>query len=234
MEKIKLKIWSNMEKNTLGFSLIEILVVVLLITIVSTTWMYYFQDFLQKQESNIHIQSLDQKIELLDKKVKSKTIYDYSLTLENNYIKVSENTYGLDNIVTFQRNSENSWYFSLSPIEENNIFQYIILKNWKKIEENNIPWDGNISVNISDWDIQISWKLWNTILNNSGFSYLDENKFLKIYDIVDNNNESTQSLIIQNISWLKKYKNWQNGNTLDTPIEIFFEYKWFQNTLILE
>lgn len=223
-----------MEKNTLGFSLIEILVVVLLITIVSTTWMYYFQDFLQKQESNIHIQSLDQKIELLDKKVKSKTIYDYSLTLENNYIKVSENTYGLDNIITFQRNSENSWYFSLSPIEENNIFQYIILKNWKKIEENNIPWDGNISVNISDWDIQISWKLWNTILNNSGFSYLDENKFLKIYDIVDNNNESTQSLIIQNISWLKKYKNWQNGNILDTPIEIFFEYKWFQNTLILE
>lgn len=223
-----------MEKNTLGFSLIEILVVVLLITIVSTTWMYYFQDFLQKQESNIHIQSLDQKIELLDKKVKSKTIYDYSLTLENNYIKVSENIYGLDNIITFQRNSENSWYFSLSPIEENNIFQYIILKNWKKIEENNIPWDGNISVNISDWDIQISWKLWNTILNNSGFSYLDENKFLKIYDIVDNNNESTQSLIIQNISWLKKYKNWQNGNILDTPIEIFFEYKWFQNTLILE
>lgn len=223
-----------MEKNTLGFSLIEILVVVLLITIVSTTWMYYFQDFLQKQESNIHIQSLDQKIELLDKKVKNKTIYDYSLTLENNYIKVSENIYGLDNIITFQRNSENSWYFSLSPIEENNIFQYIILKNWKKIEENNIPWDGNISVNISDWDIQISWKLWNTILNNSGFSYLDENKFLKIYDIVDNNNESTQSLIIQNISWLKKYKNWQNGNILDTPIEIFFEYKWFQNTLILE
>lgn len=223
-----------MEKNTLGFSLIEILVVVLLITIVSTTWMYYFQDFLQKQESNIHIQSLDQKIELLDKKVKNKTIYDYSLTLENNYIKVSENIYGLDNIITFQRNSENSWYFSLSPIEENNIFQYIILKNWKKIEENNIPWDGNISVNISDWNIQISWKLWDTILNNSGFSYLDENKFLKIYDIVDNNNESTQSLIIQNISWLKKYKNWQNGNILDTPIEIFFEYKWFQNTLILE
>jgi hypothetical protein len=70
--------------------------------------MYYFQDFLQKQESNIHIQSLDQKIELLDKKVKSKTIYDYSLTLENNYIKVSENIYGLDNIITFQRNSENS------------------------------------------------------------------------------------------------------------------------------
>jgi hypothetical protein len=70
--------------------------------------MYYFQDFLQKQESNIYIQSLYQKIELLDKKVKSKTIYDYSLTLENNYIKVSENIYDLDNIITFQRNSENS------------------------------------------------------------------------------------------------------------------------------
>lgn len=234
MEKIKLKNWNKMYTNKFWFSFIEIIIVVMLISITTTTGMYYFQDFLQKQESNIHIQNVYHTIESLDKKVKNKEISDYTVYLKNNYYTISQNNLWVENPIVYQNNSASTGLFQLKNLDQSKVFQYTLLKNNKKIEEKNILWNQKIIFDYKNNTMKIQWKLWDDFLNILEVSHLESEENLQIINILDKNNNSSNSLIIQNIWWLKKYKDWQSWNILDTPIEIFFEYNWYENNLILE
>jgi prepilin-type N-terminal cleavage/methylation domain-containing protein len=62
-----------------AFTLIELLVVITIITIISTSGIFYFFDFVKNQEINQKIYVIENDINLLGKEIKNYKIFDYEL-----------------------------------------------------------------------------------------------------------------------------------------------------------
>lgn len=220
----------NKKKN--WFSFVEIIVVVSLLAVISVSWGYYFHDFLENKQASIYTQNLQNYIEQLNTYIKSQDIYDYTADIKDWYIVVSKNNSWLDALLDFQTNN-NQWEFFINSGWESDILFYSLYKNNKKIDEKNILATQTIPIEMNN-NYSLSAKLNNQTINSYEIYYYDENEWLQIYDIIDNNNNRINSLRIENYWWKKYYKNAQNNTIIDTPVKIIFDMHWYEKTLILE
>lgn len=221
-----------MYKNKKWFSFIEIIIVCSILSITAVSWSYYFNNFLQKQEVNIYTNNLEQHIKKLDNLVKNNEIYDYQIQLFDWYISILKNTSWTQKYLQFTE-TQNGWNYSIENGLPEDIINYKLYKWIKKIEDWNISWDSTIF--IKKWNnYKLEAQIENKNINSAEIFVFDENKQIKIYSIIDNNNIQTNSLIIENYWWNKSFKNWQNNTILDTPIKITFDLHGYENTLIIE
>lgn len=221
-----------MYKNKKWFSFIEIIIVCTLLSVTAVSGSYYFHNFIQKQEINIYTNNLVEYIKNIDSKVKNNEIYDYQIELFDWYISVLKNTSWVQKYLRYWE-TQNGWNYSIINGQGEDIINYTLYRWIKKIEETNISWDSSIS--IEKWNnYKLEAQIENKNINSAEIFVFDENKQIKIYSIIDNNNIQTNSLIIDNYWWNKSFKNWQNNTILDTPIKITFDLHGYENTLIIE
>lgn len=63
----------------LAFTYIELLVVITIITLLSSSWVFYFLDFLKNQELSQKVNTIDDNFKDLDKRIKNYSIFDYEM-----------------------------------------------------------------------------------------------------------------------------------------------------------
>jgi prepilin-type N-terminal cleavage/methylation domain-containing protein len=230
-------IWKKYINLKSGFTFVELIVVISIISLLSVNSVFYFNDFIWKQELSYDISKLESTIKDLDADVKNQKSFDYNLNFKKNsyWYYISQNSIWNDikQEVTFDTIS---WVgiINLNP-SSIEIWEIKVYKWHKKIEQITKNWSENINIQIND-TIHVLWTLsWST-LNKLSLSYFDvdkesETKNTFIIDILDKNMVSQNSLTIQNISWNKVY-NW-NLPILETPVYIIFEKNWIESTLEL-
>jgi len=90
-----------MKKIFIAFTYIELIVVISIITILSSSWVYYFLDLAKNQELNQKINTINDNINDLEKKIINYSIFDYEIRFSTanwwlwyiNYINNFDNTY---------------------------------------------------------------------------------------------------------------------------------------------
>ena len=116
-----------MKNNLFGFSFVEVIVVVAIISIIWAMWIWNFLTFYKNQEFSSKISNLETFLKQEDLKVKSKEIFDYKIDFKKweNYFLVYENIFDEKNNVKIVNKSEKE--ISLKINEEQ------IEEDWKKI-----------------------------------------------------------------------------------------------------
>ena len=116
-----------MKNNLFGFSFVEVIVVVAIISIIWAMWIWNFLTFYKNQEFSSKISNLETFLKQEDLKVKSKEIFDYEIDFKKweNYFLVYENIFDEKNNVKIVNTSEKE--ISLKINEEQ------IEEDWKKI-----------------------------------------------------------------------------------------------------
>lgn len=116
-----------MKNNLFGFSFVEVIVVVAIISIIWAMWIWNFLTFYKNQEFSSKIGNLETFLKQEDLKVKSKEIFDYEIDFKKweNYFLVYENIFDEKNNVKIVNKSEKE--ISLKINEEQ------IEEDWKKI-----------------------------------------------------------------------------------------------------
>lgn len=117
-----------MKNNLFGFSFVEVIVVVAIISIIWAMWIWNFLTFYKNQEFSSKISNLETFLKQEDLKVKSKEIFDYEIDFKKweNYFLVYENIFDEKNNVKIANKSEKE--ISLKINEEQ------IEEDWKKID----------------------------------------------------------------------------------------------------
>lgn len=224
-------------KQTSGFTFIELIVVISIISLLSVNSIFYFNDFIWKQELSYDISQLESNINDLDLEIKNQKSFDYSLYFEKGsyWYTISQNNIWNDikQEITFDTITW-SGMINLSPALID-IWEIKIYKWHKKIQQFIQNWSESIDIKVDD-TMEILWTFsWST-LNSLRLAFFDIDKETEIkntfiLDILDKNLVSQNSLTIENISWSKIY-NW-NNTTLEKPIYIVFEKNWIESTLEL-
>ena len=221
----------------LGFTFIELIVVMSIIALLSVNSVFYFHDFIWKQELSYDISQLDSLINTLDTNIKKQKSFDYTLTFDKNsyWYSVSQNTIW-NNISQNATFDTVSWtgIINLTP-SSTEIWEVKVYKWLKKIEHLTKNWSSSIEVKVED-TTHILWTLsWST-LNKITLWYFDTNTNAElnhtlIVDIKDITETSYDSINIRNISGNKMYLF---GTTKITPpIFITFEKNWIESILEL-
>jgi prepilin-type N-terminal cleavage/methylation domain-containing protein len=223
-------------RNIKAFTFIELIVTITIISLISFTWVFYFHDFIWKQEINIHINSFENTLKELNNDIKKHNIFDYTILLDKNsswYI-ISKNEIWISNKLAASFDSiNNNWNISINPASWD-IWELRVYKANKKINQITKNWSDIINITLKDDTSIVSTLSWSK-LNTVSFKYLnslniDDN--IKILDILDSTGSvSYDWLTIENINWKIRYIN--NSNELTTPLIILFEKNWIENKLEL-
>lgn len=224
-----------------GFTYIELLVVITIITFLSASWTYYFNDFIKNKELEQKIITIENDFQELENKIKDYSIYDYEIILNTSswwlwYISYVNNfDLPYNQYINF---NSNTWSWSLWT-------------NWNSSQQWNLKIYKNIKLYIStiiqsdtfynydfndDQFYKIIWTLsWET-LNEINIKYFTENNFKQednnIFKLTEINTKSDKSgtnitnLSIKNI-WWNKTINW-DWNDIN-EVYLFFEYNWKQD-----
>ncbi|MDP2090387.1 MAG: hypothetical protein Q8K30_02210 [Candidatus Gracilibacteria bacterium] len=80
MKKI-LKATAKAGPIKLAFTYIELIVVITIITLLSSTGVFYFNDFVKNQELTLKVNTIEDNLKDLDKKIKNNEIFDYEIQL---------------------------------------------------------------------------------------------------------------------------------------------------------
>jgi len=62
-----------------AFTLVELIIVIAIITLISSSSVFYFLDFVKNQEINQRVQLIEDNLKKLDKDIKKYNIFDYEL-----------------------------------------------------------------------------------------------------------------------------------------------------------
>lgn len=222
-------------QNIKAFTFVELIVTITIISLISFSWVFYFHDFIWKQEINIHINSLENTIKELNNNVRKHEIFDYTIVLDKNssWYTVTKNNVWINNhLETSFDTINNNWTLLLNPPNWD-IWELKIYKAHKKINQLTKNWSDTINIILEDDTTIISTLSWSK-LNTVSFQYLnplDINDNIVILDILDSMMNSYNSLEIENKNWKIKYLD--NSNELSTPIIILFEKNWIENKLEL-
>lgn len=229
-------------KNT-WFTLIELLVVTSILILVSVSWVFYFNSFVNSYSLKSELSLLKDSFDELDNKVKSKEIYDYELYLSAlslltyNYQNLFDNDY----IQAFNSIDLNSWswYLSLKPHSWWEIWQLDLYADNIFLEQGFLDsWDTFSYNFINNQNYKLTWYFSWSLLNDININYfsetnLDKEKqdFLELLYIntqEDKLGDSISNLIIKNIWWKKELIwDWTNYDEL----YLFFERAWYSETL---
>ncbi len=231
-----------MKKILKAFTYIELIVVIIIITLLSSSWIFYFLDFIKWQEIKQQVNVIKEQFSNLEKKVKNFVIFDYEIQLSTNtwtlwyinYINnfdISYKQYIDFNSVTW------SGILSITWSGTDNWSIKIYKKNKLYINEL-IQWDKKINFDFNDEiKYKIIWTLsWET-LNEIDINYFSEdnlypkkNNLLILSEINTKEDKSwswSSDLLIKNIWWIKSII-WDWINYYD-EVYLFFENNWKQD-----
>ncbi len=217
-----------------AFTLIELIVVISIITLISSTWIFYFLDFVQEQEINGKLYIVEDEIKQLDKKIKNYEILDYELvfnttstwsksyiTYINNFDSENQELIITNTTWSWIIKAINSWSWVIQIYKKNKLY---VKKMIDRSIDYNYDFDDSQNYKIT-WTF--SWKTINNIIFNyftEDNLYPEKNNLLELIKI--SNTESGSDLwniTITNIWWNKTITDWSNKYN---EIYLLFENNW--------
>ncbi|MDA7494800.1 type II secretion system GspH family protein [Candidatus Gracilibacteria bacterium] len=220
-----------------AFTFVEIIVSISIVSLIGFSGVFYFQDFIGKQNILTHIQQFENTIDELDNEIKKQEVFDYTIVInpESAGYLISKNNIGTEykQSLTYNDNTQTGTLDIDPPVD--NIWEMKIYENHKKSIHNTVSGLESIDVEMKE-NTRVVSVLSGAILNELQFNYfereqINENTSIQIIDIQDNTNTSIDTLEIENISGRKNYS--YNNIDLTTPIYIIFEYNGIEETLEL-
>lgn len=225
-----------MKKILFAFTLVELIVVISIITLLTTSSVFYFFDFVKEQEISQKLTLIEDNLKDLDKKVKKYEIFDYELhfNTSNSWSYITYiNNFDLKYNQTINLNSW-TWTVILSWASS---WTWIIklYKKQKLFLNKERQWNNSNYLDLSnELYYKIAWSFSGEILNDIHLNYFSEenlypennDSFVLIW-IYDNENKTNDinPLIIRNI-WWKKEITW---NSIDmNEVYLFFENSWIE------
>lgn len=234
-----------MEKQKVrAFTLVEIIVVISIMTLLSTTWVFYFVDFVKTTQQTKYTQDIKDILEDYENKIKNKNIYDFEALFNRNqplslyvYSNVYDNPYvqtivfdGTTKIAALNRSHTGSIQFytgnklftqKISPLlNENYSFsgsqRYQIL--WKTISLD------NQLENFNEIDFYYLWE------NNIDSEDNNDIKIVNINTQIDGSGTNINILKYQNI-YGNKTLFWDGVDINEA--HLFIEYAWKIQTITL-
>jgi len=224
-------LWCN--KN--AFTLIELIVVVTIIVITSSSGILYFSDFIWNQELKQELYVLESNIKSLDNDVRKYKIFDYELHI--NSLSWSQaytyytNKFDVPNpqLINFDSVSM-TWTISISW-SPSSLWNIKIYKNDKLLSnqisrgDKNYIWFFSQNTSITSY---LSWESLNNIYINYFANSSDKN-YIELTWINSQENKggiAYSNLKIVNI-WWKKEIFWDSSLLNDAYL--FFENKWIES-----
>lgn len=221
-----------------AFTLIELIVVISIITITASSWVFYFLDFVKSNEIKSKLSLLETEIENIDNKVDNYEIFDYKLIFSttNTWYYINYSNFFDSNIQTISDlTSSWTWTITTNPASWTwviKIFRWNKLFLAKEI-------DRTIPFNFNFWNYEyykISWTLENNLLNDIEIKYFSPdnlrtelNNNLELVWIntkEDKTWTNYNKIIIENISWKKKFLDYLNNEINLDKIFLFFDNNW--------
>lgn len=223
-----------MKKIIKAFTLIELLVVITIIILISSSWVFYFLDFVKNKELNNKILLIQDDLENLEKEIKKYKISDY------------EAIFSISSTGYYIQNTNKIWWWIQSLWSINQSWTWTITTSW--------IWTGTIKIfkddklfvykniyrtiwydfNFNEWNkFKISWTLSWVVLNNINLNKFDNINSLELIKISDQKSWSTnyKNWVIENIWWKRKIKlDWTETNEM----YLFFDSFWKQWFLKIE
>ena len=235
------KIKRSHSKVIKAFTLVELIVVIAIITLISSSWIMYFLNFISIQKIEQKFSIIEYNMEQLDKKVKNYEIYDYELNFSTSstwkllYITYINN-FDTKNQTIKMENITSSWAFGTWVIKNNLSWTWII-KIYKElklfvIDTNTGSQDYKFNFNDKEYYKILSSFTWES-LNQINLNYFSEdNLYPEKRDILELTYINTQKdklwtvinkFKLTNIWWVKKFykDNW--SEITSNEIYLFFD-----------
>jgi prepilin-type N-terminal cleavage/methylation domain-containing protein len=236
-----------MKKIIKAFTLIELIIVIAIITLISSAWIFYFLDFIKEQEISQKLYIIEDDLEKLDKNVKDYNIFDYELLFNtsNTWSKLYV-TY-INNFDTKQQKiniTTSSWSWVITTYPNTGSWIIKIYKNEKLFLNNEINRINNFSFSFNETpNYKITWTLSWEILNDIHINYFSEDNIMlkknnnlvlaSIYIAENKSWSSYNYLKITNIWWIKKFYN-NTTEIISDEIFLFFDNNWKEKFIKIE
>ena len=219
-----------------AFTLIELLIVVTIIALLTSSWVIYFFRQVSSLKIASEIERVIDIVERLDSKVDTKKILDYSIIIKKSdkyWFTYSTNNLWLDDIQELNLNFETwSWTITSNSGTVLNIYSWIKFQK-SEIIDSSWKYNYNFLKNINSKILATYY--WNT-LNNIYINYYSPDNI-----IINNENKLELIWIYKNSdkSWLNyssveiKNLNWKKSIITDwwswiSKIYLFFEREWVE------
>lgn len=219
-----------------AFTLIELLIVVTIITLLTSSWVIYFFRQVSSLKITSEIEKVIDVIERLDSKINTKKILDYSII-----IKKSDKywfTYSTNNLWLDNKQSLNLDFKTWTGTITSNSGTVLNIYSWIKFQKSEIinsSWEYKYNF-LKNINSKILANYSGSTLNNIYINYYspdniienNENK-LELIWIYNNFNKTWtwySSVEIKNLNW-KKSIEWNSWWELD-KIYLFFEREWIE------
>jgi len=211
-----------MKKKIKWFTLIELIVVISIIAVISSSWIVYFTDFSDDLKIKNSVSEIKSGIESLDNKIKNREIFDYELTFSwwGLYYFYSENIFNLSTLLKLNRLDLNSWIWEISFSWASSwtwIIRHYAEQKFKKEQELNFIWIFTWSF-LEYQNYKINWSFSGETLNNININYFDKERFVKLLEI-HSWSTTIPSIKITNILWKKIFWNDENINKITLTFE---------------
>ncbi len=228
--------------NRSAFTLIELIVVITIIVVITTSWVFYFLDFVKTQGIKQKLIIIEDNIKKLDKKVKNYEIFDYNLKFNTSSTWSKLYITSINSFDTISQTLEiinSSWSWEIKVISATWTWTIKIYKNNKMFLYEEKDWLSDTYFNFNsskNYKIESihSWEILNEI-SLDYFSeeniYPDNNNFLELVEINTKKDKSWNnysSITITNIWWNKNI--WNNEN----EIFLFFENNWIESFIKID
>ena len=237
-----------MKKTLLkAFTLIELIIVISIITLITTSSVFYFLDFVNNQEIKQKIQLIENDLLELDKEVKNYKTFDYQLEMDTSTLSwkyiVYKNIFDLNNTQKILFNNSNSFTWTIRTSWDSSFTWTLKLyKDLKLFLNTSKTWSVDYNFNFNEkqkykmlWTL--SWEVLNEIdLNYYSINNLNPNtgntiNLTEINTQEDKNWSNIDKLIITNIGWDKKFYSWSISTTnqlSENQLYLFFKNKWIE------
>ncbi len=224
-----------------AFTLVELIVVISIMTLITTSTVFYFVDFVKNKELTQKIKIIENQLIDLDKDIKNYKIYDYEINLNINTLSwwyiTYLNNFDIDYKQTISLNTSNwSWTISISWTATSWTWLLKLYKKQKlfftKEISNTSSFDFLFNT-VENYKIAstLSWE----ILNNININYFTKDNLypernnninlIKINTKEDKTWTAISELIITNVWWNKKITDWTSEYD---DIFLFFENNWVE------
>ncbi len=222
----------------IAFTYIELLVVVTIIALLTSSWVFYFSDFVKNQEIEQKLVSFRNDISDYDKKVKNYQIFDYEIDFNTStwalwYVSYVNNfDLPYNQYVNF---NSNNWSWSLWTNWASSLDWKIKLYKEHKLYIDEVhSWSYLLNFDFNEKPYyKIIWTMSWEVLNDIWVYYFSEENINTksnnqlILNAINSQNDkkwiNISNFIIKNIGW-KKYLLWDWVKY--DKVYLFFENSW--------
>lgn len=224
-----------MKKNNLGFTFVEILVVVAILAIVSWVSISSFNKGFERQSFSSELNIFKNLITYFDKDIGT-NLTDYTIYLStwSFYYYYTNNLYkSTTQSISF---SSFTWTIKTNDIVKNDIDLSIYFNN-KKVNTVSISSTWSYVYNVSNkWKYEFKSYIWDSFLNSIFVEYFTKTDIKKPIDlttIIDWSWNTYTWVIIKNDLWWKKVFTTFSGQLINSDINLIFEGNSLKDTLKL-